>query len=199
MRRSTQVLSVALLVFGPATAEGQDRWRFELRSGDAFAARPLGGIELRRGYGFGFGTEYRVSNHFGFYGGWDRISFEGVEVDAPWEVKVEDAGLALGVRLDQPLKGGKTPSLRLQAGGTYCRLESHDRDEDHPKIPWDKTGYGFGWEAGAGLSFAVGNRFDLAAPAVRFRSLSQDLPKRGPDTEMQLRYLTVELGGSVRF
>ena len=67
---------------------------------------------------------------------------------------------------------------------------------DHTEVEIDgesvgDSDHGFGWEAGAGVSFAVSDRISLL-PGVRYRSFTPDLGESEDDPSVS--YLAAEIG-----
>ena len=58
------------------------------------------------------------------------------------------------LRFEHPFSGktGSGPALRLRAGGTHNQIEVEDADGDSVA----DSGHGLGREAGAGVTFAIG-------------------------------------------
>jgi hypothetical protein len=193
MRKSIQVFTICAVLGSAGGLHGQDRWRLELRSGDAYATQDLGEVELGRGDGVGVSTEYRFIKRLALFGGWDRFRFNAYESSAPARLDVEETGYAFGLSFEHPVRDKWNPFLRFRAGGTYCHVETDDQERT-----LSDTGHGFGWEAGVGLGFAIGHRVDITAPAIRFRSLSRDVLLNGTNSRADLRYLTIQLGASMK-
>lgn len=185
---------VAAIISVPASAEAQNRWRFDLRGGVAFATEDLRDVSLGTGFGFEGTVNYRFQPHLWAYAGWDWHRFSAEDSFAGADGDIEETGYAFGLLFEHPLGGPASPALRLRAGGTYNHMEVENAtgslvaDSDH----------GLGWEAGAGLAFRLDDRWQVA-PGVRFRSLSQDLTVGSVTTAADLRYLDIGVGFSRSF
>lgn len=185
MRRITIGAAViALLTFaGPTGA--QERFSIDVRGGAAFATEDYGAVDLGTGIGFAAAVRYRFMPHLGAYLGWNWYHFspeaEGGVVE---DLDLEDTGYSLGLMFEHPL----TESLAgwVMGGAAF----------DHTEVEIDgesvgDSDHGFGWEAGAGVSFAVSDRISLL-PGVRYRSFTPDLGESEDDPSVS--YLAAEIG-----
>lgn len=182
-------VTAAVLTAAPPL-EAQERWSLELTAGPAVPTGDLGDLDLNTGLAFGGTVSAKILPHFAIYGGWDWVHFSSDETGIDGELDVEETGYVFGLRWEHPLRGEVGfPKLRLQAGGTYKHIEIEDEegelvaDSDH----------GLGWEAGAGLTMSVGERWTVT-PGLRFRSLSRELDLGMGERSMDLRYVAFELG-----
>jgi opacity protein-like surface antigen len=55
------------------------------------------------------------------------------------------------------------------------------------------SGHSVGWEVGAGISFGLGDAWRLS-PGLRYRSFSPELDVAATTTDVDLRYVALELG-----
>lgn len=188
------LLVAAVLTAAALPLQAQERWIFELTGGAAVPTGDLGETALNAGLTFGASLGAQVMPHLAVYGGWDWVHFSTDEV-AGGELDVEETGYALGLRFQHPLRGEEGfPQVRVQAAGTYKHIEVEDEEGD---LVTD-SGHGLGWEAGAGLVLPLGERWMLT-PMLRYRSLSRDLDLGVGEAEVELRYVTFEVGASLRF
>lgn len=149
---------------------------------------------LNVGLGFEGTIGYRLMPHLLAYAGWDWHRFGTDSTTVASGTDVEETGYAFGFRFDHPVAGVAGPSLRVRAGGTLNHIETENGEGDLI----DDSGHGLGWEAGAGLVFHLGDSWQLT-PQARFRSLSRRVAVVGPRSAADLRYVTLELGGSWSF
>ena len=188
MKRFSLAVAAACLVLAAASADAQSTWSLDVRAGPAFPVQDLGAAELETGFGLEGTIAYRFAPHLAAYGGWDYHTFgteDGTDTD------VDETGYAFGLRFEHPFSGetGSGPALRLRAGGTYNHIEVENADGDSVA----DSGHGLGWEAGAGVTFAIGESVRLS-PGVRYRALSRDLTIDEVTTDVDLRYLAAEVG-----
>ncbi|MDX1393616.1 MAG: outer membrane beta-barrel protein [Gemmatimonadota bacterium] len=191
-----KTVAVAIVLCGLAAtvvpADAQDRWGFELRTGAAFPTSDLGDADLATGWGFEGTVAFRVASTFRVYGGWDWHRFASDDSFAGADIDFEETGYAFGLLMEQPLASSGT-AIRLRAGGTYNHIEV----EDDADLTAD-SGHGLGWEAGAAVVFTLGKGWYLT-PGARYRSLSRDLTVLDVTTDVDLRYVALEVGVAKRF
>jgi hypothetical protein len=193
MPRTLLAVLALVLVAPPSTAHAQNRLRFELRGGPAFAVQKLGDASLGVGFGFEGTVSYRIQPHLSAYAGWDWHRFASDASFAGTDNDFEETGYAFGLQFQHPI-GSETLALQVRAGGTFNHVEIENTEGE---LVADSK-HGLGWEAGAGLAVQLGNRWQLA-PGVRFRSLSRDITIGAVITPSTLRYLAVDLGISRSF
>jgi hypothetical protein len=187
-------LALALIAL-PTRAQAQNRWLIETRAGAAFTTQNLADASLDPGFGFEATVAYGFMPQVSAYAGWDWYHFAASEGSfAGANGDIDETGYAFGLRFEQPLGETSPVALRLRAGGTYNHIEL----EDESGTTIGDSGHGFGWEAGAGLGIALGNRWELS-PGARYRSLSPDLDFTGVGTSGTLEYVALEIGVSRSF
>lgn len=186
-------LALAGTLVGATGIVAQDRWGFELRAGAAVPTQELGDVDLGTGFGFEGTLDAVLVGGLAAYAGWDWHRFTPDDGFAGPDVDVEETGYALGLRYDRPLGATATPFIRVRAGGTYNHIELEDDDE----LAAD-SGHGVGWEAGAGLGFALGSGWRVI-PAARYRSLSRSIEIDAAETDVDLTYVALEVAFSKRF
>jgi opacity protein-like surface antigen len=184
-------LSLAL-VTSPAAA--QQGFAVELRGGVDFPTKDIGSDELGTGFGFDGTVRYGFMPHLAAYAGWDWTRFSPEASFAGTDVDFEETGYAFGLRFEHPITGDSGPAAWVRAGATYDHLELEDASGD---IIAD-SGHGFGWEGGAGVAIPAGSRMSVT-PGVRYRALKRDVEIGNVTTEVDLRYLAVELGLAISF
>ena len=188
-RKPLPVLALLLLAVS-STAHAQNRLRFELRAGGAFAVEKLGDASLGAGPGFEATVGYRIQPHLSVYAGWDWHRFTADASFAGSKDDFEESGYVAGLQFQHPI-GIEGLALQLRAGGTYNHVEIENTAGD--RVADSK--HGLGWEVGAGLAVRLGNRWQLT-PGARFRSLSRDFTVGAVTTPGKLRYLAVDVGVS---
>ncbi len=186
------VLAVTALLITAASTElrAQRPLGFELRGGIASPSGELDDSQLQRGIGFEGSVSYRLQPRLSAYFGWDWWRFAADEAFAGAGVDLEETGFAFGLRYDRPLPGRRDsgPGVWLRAGGTADHFELEDADG---RIIAD-SGYGPGWEVGAGLSLPwAGWRL---TPGVRVRYLSRDVEVNDRRFNLGLRTYAFEFG-----
>lgn len=185
--------ALALLVIGAAApVQAQIPLTLELRGGAAVPTEDLGAAELKTGGGFGFTAAYAFMPHMLFYGGWDwqRLNTKGRIAGA--DAHVEATGYAFGLGFQHPLFSSVGGWLR--SGGIYNHIELEKKNGD---LIGDSD-FEFGWEAGGGLVIPVSERFALM-PGARYRTFTADLEMGAGPVEVDLSYVTIDLGIVYRF
>ncbi len=185
-RALLKVLVLALVAVPSAAA--QDRLRFELRGGPAFATSKLAGASLGTGFGFEGTAAYRIQPHLSVYAGWDWHRFTADASFAGPDNDFEETGYAMGLQWQHPIGSGAV-ALQLRAGGTYNHIEIENSSGNRVA----DSGHGLGWEAGVGLPLRLGDRWQVT-PGARYRSLSRDIKVGTVTTSASLRYLALDLG-----
>ena len=193
MYRTPFPLVALILVAVPSPDDAQNRLRFELRGGVAIPTAKLGDASLGTGFGFEGTVGARIQPHVSVYAGWDWHRFIADGSFAGANNDFEETGYALGLLFQHPVGSGPL-ALQLRAGGTYNHVEIENSAGDLVT----GSGHGLGWEAGAGLAFRLGDRWQVA-PLVRFRSLSRDFTVGAVTTPASLRYLAIDVGFSRTF
>lgn len=182
------------IVASPLAA--QSHWSVDLRAGPAFPTQDAADADLDTGFGFEGTLAYHFLPHLAGYAGWDWHSFGAADPLAGLDVDVEETGYVAGLRFEHPLAGesGPGPAYWVRAGATYNHIEIEGEDGEMVA----DSGHGIGWEAGAGISFAVSDGLRLT-PGVRYRALSRDLEIDDVTIDVDLEYLAAEVGASWSF
>lgn len=194
MIRSMKHLALLAALAVPAALTAQDRWSVDVGAGAAFATQDLGDADLSTGVVFEGTLAYRLMPHLWVYGGWDWLHFQATNSFAGADVDFEETGYAYGLRFEHPLRAGSDAAFRLRAGGTYDHIEVESADG---AVSVD-SGHGIGWEVGAGLAVPLSDTWRLV-PGVRYRALSRDIGVGAVTTEVDLTYVTIDLGVSRTF
>lgn len=190
MRGIALFTTAAALLLGADAARAQSPWSLELRGGGAVATEDFGDAALGPGVGFEVTARYRVQPHLAIYAGWDWYHFTTDDEGLGEELDIEDTGYAFGLIFQHPVSGRVGGWLR--GGGIYDHAELENQAGD---ITVD-TEHGLGWEAGAGLSLELGDRW-LLTPGARYRSFSRDLEVNGFEGSVDLSYVALEVGVSL--
>lgn len=194
MKTHTLLATTLAMLFPASSADAQERWAFELRAGAALPTQDVGSDELGTGMSLEGTLRYRFLPHLGAYAGWDWVRFAPETSFAGDNVDFEETGYAFGLRFEQPFSDTTPISGWVRAGGIYDHLELED---DAGSIIAD-SGHGFGFEAAAGVALRAGERWSVT-PGLRYRSLSPDVEVGDVTTEVDLRYIALELGVALLF
>lgn len=186
--RTTLALA-ATLALATIPAAGQERLALELRGGVDVPTAEIDGDELGTGFGFDATLRYRFMPHLAAYAGWDWIRFSPDDSFAGADLDFEETGYVFGLRFEHPFTASSPLSFWARAGGTYDHLEIENADGD---VIADSE-HGLGWEAAAGLAIPVTPRLSLT-PGARYRSLDRDVELPGGTSEVELRYVALEIG-----
>ena len=186
--------TVALvLVFAFHQVKSQDRWSLEFRPGVDFATKNIADADLGIGFGFEGAIAYRFMPHLAAYAGWSWNHFAVDKSFAGPDAGFEETGYTFGFQFIHPI-GETSLSYLIRLGGTYNHIEIENNSGD---IIID-SGHGLGWQAEAGLSIPLSERFSLL-PTVRYRSLNRDIEIENVITSVDLNYLSVGVGLSWSF
>jgi len=179
------VLVSSALLIGLDTAHATSRWGWELRSGADLGATTLGDTDLGSGVGFETGLTFRVQPHLHAYAGWGwhHVGAGDVLDDG----SLEQTGYTFGLQFQHPV--GQGPFDLFVRSGAVLRHFELEADDDVV----DDSGHGWGWELGAGVSYAMGQAWDLRL-GVTHRSLDRDVDVDGTPRSVELGGLGVELG-----
>jgi opacity protein-like surface antigen len=170
----------------------------EVRGG---AAIPTGDFNdgINTGWGIGANVRYALTPVVGVYGGFDHFTFNADDDGDPSvDVGVDDNAIRAGLRANVPLVGMTGISPWVEGGLVFART-SINASDGSSSISINSD-WGVGFEAGAGLTFAVAPRISIN-PGVRYRTHKADFS--GDDStdnpgNADVNYLAVELGVSLR-
>jgi hypothetical protein len=194
MRALIAAASVAALGLAHESS-AQQRWSVELRGGPAFATQRLGGAELEAGFGFEGTGAFRFMPHASAYAGWGWQRFPAETPFGGTDTDFEETGYAFGVQFDHPFRGEiDGAGYRLRLGGTYNHIEVENAAGDRVA----DSGHGLGWEIGTGVIVPFGDVWRVT-PGLRYRSLGRTLTFGTVDTDVDLTYVSLELGFARRF
>lgn len=178
----------------PGTMQAQDRLSLEVLPGISFATQNLAGSEIGAGLGAQFNVSYRILPQLAPYLGWDWRRFGADRSLAGPNVDFEETGYAFGLRFEHPLGEAKSAALVFRLGGAYNHIEIENAEGDVIA----NSGHGLGWEAGAGIAFRAGSRWQIT-PGFRYRSLERKFNLGNSATPAILRYFAFEVGFSRSF
>jgi len=194
MRRLLIAAVLTWLFALPATANAQDRLSFDLGLGLALPTEDVADADLDPGFGFEGTLAVRVLPHLWVYGGWDWMMFSADNSFAGATADFEETGYAYGLRFEHPIASASDLAFRVRVGGTYNHIEIENEEGDLV----EDSGHEVGFEAGAGLVLPLWSGWSLT-PGARFRTLSQQLTVEGTATDVDLRYVILEVGFSRSF
>lgn len=150
-----------------------------LPSGDL--ADPIDGAETESGVTYGINGQFRASNSLSIYAGFTRSEFTIEDVD---DVDLHTQGFNGGVMFRLPMSG---LSPYLKGGLVYQHVgfsaEGEDDEDSDDEI---------GFEVGAGLDFALGNRLSVT-PEVSYSTFSP-----GDDVDIDVAQVKVDVGLKLR-
>jgi opacity protein-like surface antigen len=195
MKTSTLLIAGLALVIAASPAEAQDRrWGVEARGGVAFPTQDIGADELGRGVALEGTLSYRFTPQVGAYAGWGWAHFNPETSFAGADIDFEKTGYVFGLEFEHALAQNGPVTGWLRVGGSVAHLELEDAGGD---IVAD-SGHGLGFDASAGLAFALGDRWTLT-PGVRYSLLSRDLEIGPVTTDVELEYVAVDIGLAFSF
>lgn len=182
-----------ILILSSQSADAQKKWSFELKPGVNFPTKDLHDAKLKTGFGFEGVLAYRFMPHLAAYAGWSWNKFNADKSFAGNDTDFEETGYSFGLQFVHPFPNSSI-SFLLKAGGTYNHIETENSEGNIV----NDTGHGPGWQAGAGVSIPLGNRWSLV-PEIRYRSLSRDIKIGNEKIPVDLNYVFAGLGISYSF
>ena len=182
-----------ILILSSQSADAQKKWSFELKPGVSFPTKDLHDAKLKTGFGFEGVLAYRFMPHLAAYAGWSWNKFNADKSFAGNDTDFEETGYSFGLQFVHPFPNSSI-SFLLKAGGTYNHIETENSEGNIV----NDTGHGPGWQAGAGVSIPLGNRWSLV-PEIRYRSLSRDIKIGNEKIPLDLNYVFAGLGISYSF
>ena len=182
-----------ILILSSQSADAQKKWSFELKPGVSFPTKDLYDAKLKTGFGFEGVLAYRFMPHLAAYAGWSWNKFNADKSFAGNDTDFEETGYSFGLQFVHPFPNSSI-SFLLKAGGTYNHIETENSEGNIV----NDTGHGPGWQAGAGVSIPLGNRWSLV-PEIRYRSLSRDIKIGNEKIPLDLNYVFAGLGISYSF
>ncbi len=182
-----------ILILSSQSADAQKKWSFELKPGVNFPTKDLHDAKLKTGFGFEGVLAYRFMPHLAAYAGWSWNKFNADKSFAGNDTDFEETGYSFGLQFIHPISNSNISYL-IKAGGIYNHIET----ENSAGNIINDTGHGLGWQAGAGVSIPLGNRWNLI-PEVSYRSLSRDIKIGNEKIPVDLNYVSAGLGISYTF
>lgn len=188
MQRLLMITLLLTILAGFHPAAAQSRFSLELGTGAALTTQQVGDADLGLGAGFELVLAYRLLPHLSAYGGWGWRHFAADDSFAGPDMDFEETGYTFGLQFIHPTALDRLSYL-VQAGGLYNHLEIENTDGD---LVGD-TKHGLGWQAGAGLVYALTPHWSVS-PSVRYRALSRDVEIDGVTTDTDLNYVSFGIG-----
>lgn len=186
------VLMLALLG-GTTQLEAQGPVVVEIRG---MGAHPTGewtdDRDVETGWGYGAALHLRMTRNSGFYGGWDRFSFE-IDDDASTggnDPQGTDEGFRLGLEAGTSLRRDLIPFL---FAGLFYGESSLAIGEEESFLTF-KSDRSLGYEVGGGVGFRMGAM--LVRPNLMYRSHETDFDVFGDltDYDVNVSYLAFGIG-----
>jgi len=171
---------------------GQAGLTAEFRPGLSFPLDKMGGAKINTGYGFELTVAYDVIQHVGFYVGWGWKKFDADNAFLTNRVDIEETGYSAGIQYIH--RNGSSLSYLIRGGLVYNHLELEDNDG---QLIAD-AGHGVGWQAEAGISLEIGNKWDLR-PTIRYRNLPGNIEVYNGRMKVDLQYISLGVGLAKRF
>lgn len=169
------------------------RWRLEIRGAGNSATNALSNVKLKPGYGFESTIAFQFMTNFAVYGGWSWAHFATEQQFEGKKLDIDETGYKLGISFIRPFIASEI-SYIVRAAGIYNHIETENSDGK----TLSDSGHGFGWEAGAGIVFPLGNRFDII-PEIRYHSLTRNVSLGGEAKNADLNYVSAGLALSFKF
>lgn len=192
--RNLKILIFTILIAGcVGTSFSQDRFSAEFRPGLSFPLDDMAGSKVNTGFGFDLIAVYEVLQDVGIYAGWGWNKFSADNAYVTRRIDIEESGYTAGIQYKHRLYNSSFSYL-IRGGAVYNHLELEDNEGD---LIAD-SGQGIGWQAEAGISYEIGNKWDLR-PTMRYRSLPGDIEVYNGRISVDLQYISLGLGLAKKF
>lgn len=168
--------------------EAQSNWRFEVKSGLAYATKDLGDADINSGFGFEGIFLYKIMPHLNIYAGWGWNHFNSEKSSMGDDLSFEETGYRIGLKFTHPI-GNSRFNYILNGGAVYNHIEVENTKGDII----DDSGHGLGWQIGTGLMIPVTEILSLS-PTISYNSLSRDIEVENRKTEVDYNYLSFSVG-----
>jgi opacity protein-like surface antigen len=197
--RSFALTLAALAVAGGTTLRAQSILPFSVEA-RAGAALPTGEFKDGAGTAWGVGgtVRYHAMPMLGIYAGYDQFTFSVDEGDAEFgdsDANFRDAAFRLGARFQVPFAGLTGVSPWVEGGAVLARTSLNASDQG-VSLSFDSD-RSLGFEAGAGLNFAVAPKVSLT-PGVRFRSHEATFDFDGDEETGTVSFVAIDLGVNIK-
>lgn len=193
MRSLKFLISAVLVFFMAANTYSQERFSAEFRPGISFPLNEMAGTKVNTGYGFELTLAYEVLPDVGIYAGWGWNKFNADNAFMTTRVDIEETGYTAGIQYIHRLYESSFSYL-IRGGVVYNHLELEDNDGE---LIAD-SGQGIGWQAEAGISFDIGNSWEVR-PTLRYRSLPGNIDVFNGQMSVDLRYISFGVGLAKKF
>lgn len=184
--------SVLIGIFG-INCQAQENFSAEFRPGLSFPVDDVAGTKVNPGYGFEVTIAYEVLQDVGIYAGWGWNKFNADNAFLSQRIDIEESGYTGGIQFKHRIKNSSISYL-IRGGAVYNHLELEDNDG---QLIAD-SGHGIGWQAEGGITFEIGNSWDIR-PTARYRSLPGDIDVFNGQMSVDLKYISVGVGIAKKF
>lgn len=171
----------------------QERFSAEFRPGISFPVNELPGTKVNTGYGFEITVAYEVLQDVGIYAGWGWNKFDADNAFETDRIDIEETGYTAGIQFKHRIKNSSLSYL-IRGGAVYNNLQLEDNDGGLIA----ESDRGLGWQAEAGITFEIGNKWDLR-PTIRYRALPGDIEVFNGTMSVDLRYISIGMGLAKKF
>ncbi len=167
----TKVVIAALLMaitsVGLNAQVVEKRGGLEINGGLSLSSILPGESIANTGAGAELLLHYRVTQHFGIYGGWGYNVFRNIYPPAGHRCNFEETGYTIGIQYKRQIEFSNS-SLFVRAGYQYKHIEI---EEPSGELLFDTT-HGPGWQAGCGIDIPLTRRWSMVSE-VRFNYLRE--------------------------
>lgn len=193
MRTKKIIFTVVLFFLVWNTSNAQDRFSAEFRPGLNFPLDKIAGSKVNTGYGFELTIAYEVMYEVGFYAGWGWNKFSADNAFITHRIDIEESGYTAGVRFKHRIKNSSFSYL-IKGGAVYNHIELEDNNSELIA----ESRRGIGWQAEGGITFEIGNNWDLR-PTLRYRSLPGEIDVYNGQMSVDLKYISLGVGLAKKF
>lgn len=191
----TLFAGLGFILLAPVALHAQSPLSLEIRGG---VAVPMGDFAdaATTGVGFGGTAAFQILPIFDVYAGysWTRFSAEADDDIGGTDVDITDSGFAVGGRLYLAPVGNLAPWVQ---GGVL--LHELEREVSGNGVSVSVTSdRGVGFEAGGGVSIPVATNISFT-PGVRYRQYPAEFGDADELLDIDVQYLSLDLGVQLRF
>lgn len=193
----TKVLFAAALMatipLGLVAQSEEKRGGFEVNGGISLAASLPGDVITNIGAGAEALFHYRVTKHFGLYGGWGYNAFRSDYELARHRCDFEETGYIIGLQYKRQLEFSSV-SVFVRGAFQYKHIEIEDPSGE---LLFDTT-HGPGWQAGFGLDLPFSEKWSIV-PEMKFSVLTEREDLATFETIPDRNYFSLRIGLLKRF
>jgi hypothetical protein len=190
------ITTIALLVlfqFSLSSQSEEKRIAFEVNGGLSLSLNLSGDPVTNFGAGAEVLIHYRLTNHFGLYGGWGYNAFRNDYATAVYRCNFEETGYIIGMQYKRLIEASNL-SVFVRGAYQYKHIEIEDTAGE---LLFD-TAHGSGLQAGFGIDLPLTAGWSLLSE-IKFNALPERKNQAVAVIISDRNYLSLRLGILRRF